>query len=124
MNVVIRKEVAMDVNWFQILIEGGVLTTVVIFIETIRDWRNKRKEGKANAKKTDYQAQKEGLDLVQEFYNKVKQVTDDQNKELFERFDKIEKRQDKIEKLQQEMVIYLNGDFDKWRKEHRYENNK
>ena len=106
----------MDVNWFQILIEGGVLTTVVILIETIRDWRNKRKEGKANAKKTDYQAQREGLDLVQEFYNKVKQVTDDQNSKLFDRMDKTDNKINEI-------VTYLNGDFAKWKEEHRYESN-
>lgn len=112
------KEADMDVNWLQILIEGGVITAVIAIIEIVRDWKNKRGKDKADVKKTDYEAQKQGLDLVQEFYNKVKQVTDDQNKELFERFDKIEDRQDKIEKLQQDMVTYLNGDFAKWREDH------
>ena len=101
----------MDVNWLQILIEGGVVTAVIAIIEIVRDWKNKRGKDKADVKKTDYEAQKQGLDLVQEFYNKVKQVTDDQNEELF-------KRLDSIENLQQDMVTYLNGDFAKWREEH------
>jgi len=111
-------------EWTTILGDGVVFGSIIAVVEVVRDWKNKRKKDKIDNKKTDYEAQKQGLDLVQEFYNKVKQVTDDQNKELFERFDKIEDRQDKIEKLQQDMVIYLNGDFDKWRKEHRYEDNK
>ena len=112
------KEADMDVNWLQILIEGGVVTAVIAIIEIVRDWKNKRgkdktevEKGKVEVKQTDYEAQKQGLDLVQEFYNKVKQVTDDQNEELF-------KRLDSIENLQQDMVTYLNGDFAKWREEH------
>lgn len=115
----------MNVNWLQILIEGGVITAVIAIIEIARDWKNKRgkdktevEKGKVEVKQTDYEAQKQGLDLVQEFYNKVKEMTADQNKELFQRLDKIENRLDKFEKLQQDMVTYLNGDFDKWREEH------
>lgn len=106
----------MNINWIQILIEGGVITAVVAIIEIIRDWKNKRGKDKADVKKTDYQAQREGLDLVQEFYNRVKQVTDDQNSKLFDRMDKTD---DKIN----EIVTYLNGDFAKWKEEHRYEDN-
>lgn len=111
-------------DWTEII--AAVITSglVITGFELARDWKNKRKHDQNENKKTDYEAQKQGLDLVQEFYIKVKEVTDDQNKELFGRFDKIEDRQDKIEKLQQDMVVYLNGDFDKWRKEHRYEDNK
>ena len=101
----------MDVNLVQILIEGGVLTTIVVVLETVRDWKSKRGEGKANAKKNDYQAQREGLDLVQEFYNRVQQVTDDQDSKLFKRMDKTDNKIDEI-------VTYLNGDFAKWKKEH------
>lgn len=115
----------MDVNWIQVLIEGGVITAVIAIIEIVRDWHNKRgkdktevEKGKVEVKQTDYEAQKQGLDLVHEFYVKVKQVTEDQNMQLFERLDKIESKQDKFESLQQDMVTYLNGDFAKWREEH------
>ncbi|MBQ1668365.1 MAG: hypothetical protein II063_10360 [Prevotella sp.] len=115
----------MDVNWIQVLIEGGVITAVIAIIEIVRDWHNKRgkdktevEKSKVEVKQTDYEAQKQGLDLVQEFYVKVKQVTEDQNMQLFKRLDKIENKQDKFESLQQDMVTYLNGDFAKWRDEH------
>ena len=101
----------MEVNWLQLLVEGGLLTSIVAVVEILRDWRNKRNKDKADVKKTDYEAQRQGLDLVQEFYDKVKQVTDDQNKQLFERLDK-------IESLQSDIVTYLNGDFAQWQKEH------
>lgn len=104
----------MSVNWSQILIEGGVIAAVITIIEIVRDWKNKRNKDKVDVKKTDYEAQKQGLDLVQEFYNKVKQVTDDQNVKLFERFEKTDKSINEI-------VEYLNGDFAKWKKEHNNE---
>lgn len=100
----------------------GIITScitsgiIILAAELIRDWRNKRNKDKLENKKTDYEAQKQGLDLVQEFYNKVKEVTADQNKELFQRLDKIENRLDKFEKLQQDMVTFLNGEFAEWQK--------
>ena len=100
----------------------GIITScitsgiIILFAELIRDWRNKRNKDKLENKRTDYEAQKQGLDLVQEFYERVKQVTADQNKELFERLDKIEERLDKFEKLQQDMVTFLNGEFAEWQK--------
>lgn len=100
----------------------GIITScitsgiIILAAELIRDWRNKRNKDKLENKKTDYEAQKQGLDLVQEFYNKVKEVTADQNKELFQRLDKIETRLDKFEKLQQDMVTFLNGEFAEWQK--------
>lgn len=104
----------------------GIITScitsgiIIVFAELIRDWRNKRNKDKLANKKsetenrmTDYEAQKQGLDLVQEFYNKVKEVNADQNKQIFDRFDK---RFDGIEKSVNEMVEYLNGDFAEWKK--------
>lgn len=111
-------------EWKEIL--AAVITSGVVItsFELARDWKNKRSKDKAEAEKskvevkqTDYEAQKQGLDLVQEFYNKVKEVTADQNKQLFDRLDKIEDRLDKLEKLTQDMVIYLNGDFAKWKED-------
>lgn len=93
------------------LINAGIFTVVIAIVEIIRDWKNKRGKDKGEAKKVEYEAQRQGLDLVQEFYNKVKQITDDQNKQIFERLDKTEKSVDA-------MVKYLNGGFDAWRKEH------
>lgn len=107
---------------------GGIITScitsgiIILFAELIRDWRNKRNKDKLANKKsetenrmTDYEAQKQGLDLVQEFYNKVKEVNADQNKQIFDRFDK---RFDGIEKSVNEMVEYLDvdGDFAEWKK--------
>lgn len=105
-------------EWTEIISAVVTSGVVITSFELARDWKNKRGKGKAEVEKskvevkqTDYEAQRQGLDLVQEFYTKVKQVTDDQNKQLFERLDK-------IENLQQDMVTYLNGDFAKWRYEH------
>lgn len=103
-------------EWTEII--SAVITSGVVItgFELARDWKNKRKHDQNENKKTDYEAQKQGLDLVQEFYNKVKEVTADQNKQLFERLDKIEERLDKLEKLTHDMVIFLNGDFAEWQK--------
>lgn len=97
----------------------GIITScitsgiIIVSAELIRDWRNKRNKDKLENKKTDYAAQKQGLDLVQEFYNKVKEVNADQNKQIFDRFDK---RFDGIEKSVADMAEYLNGDFAEWKK--------
>jgi len=105
-------------EWTEII--SAVITSGVVItgFELARDWKNKRnkdklanKKSETENKKTDYQAQKEGLDLVQEFYNRVQQVTDDQNSKLFKRMDKTDNKIDEI-------VTYLNGDFAKWKKEH------
>lgn len=56
--------------------------TLIALTEIVRDWRNKRLNGKVNNKQLDYQAQKEGLDLVSEFYAKVKELTDSSNSDL------------------------------------------
>ena len=98
-------------EWTEII--SAVITSGVVItgFELARDWKNKRKHDKTENKKFDYQAQKEGLDLVQEFYNRVQQVTDDQNSKLFKRMDKTDNKIDEI-------VTYLNGDFAKWKKEH------
>ena len=112
-------------EWGEIISAAVTSGVIITSFELARDWKNKRNKDKAEVEKrkvevrqTDYEAQKQGLDLVQEFYNKVKQVTDDQNEELFKRLDNIEGKQDKLESLQQDMVTYLNGDFAKWREEH------
>lgn len=98
-------------EWSNIITTAITSGTVVGLFELARDWRSKRKKDNLDNKRTDYEAQKQGLDLVQEFYNKVKQVTDDQNTMLL-------KRLDNIDNIMSDVVEYLNGDFKEWKEKH------
>lgn len=81
------------------IISSGLIIGV---IEVIRDWRNKK-----NA--DNYETQSKGLDLVQEFYDKVTAILNANGKDVVERLDKIEQRITDIEG-------YLNGEFQTYKK--------
>lgn len=81
------------------IISSGLIIGI---IEVIRDWRNKK-----NA--DNYETQSKGLDLVQEFYDKVTAILNANGKDVVERLDKIEQRITDIEG-------YLNGEFQTYKK--------
>lgn len=81
------------------VISSGIIIGV---IEIIRDWRNKK-----NA--DNYETQSKGLDLVQEFYDKVTAILNANGKDVVERLDAIDKRITDIEG-------YLNGEFQNYKK--------
>lgn len=82
---------------------------IIGLLELVRDWKNNRKMGNTHAAKEDYNAQKEGLDLVSEFYNKVKQITDDSQVEI-----KADLKEIKTDL--RNITTYLNGDYAAWLK--------
>jgi len=89
----------------------AIITSGIIIglLELVRDWKTKRKADNTVIKKEDYSAQKDGLDLVAEFYNKVKQLTDDSNTEIRNDLDEIKTDLKNI-------TTYLNGDYASWLK--------
>lgn len=92
--------------------------TLIALTEIVRDWRNKRLNGKVNNKHLDYQAQKEGLDLVSEFYNKVKELTDSSNSDLKNELlhikqdiTHIKEEQKNLKEEQRKERMFLNGKY-------------
>mgnify|MGYP006321120055 CR=1 FL=1 len=97
--------------------------TLIALTEIVRDWRNKRREGKVNNKHLDYQAQKEGLDLVSEFYNKVKELTDISNNDLKNELTHIKNEiadikneQQNLKEEQRKERLFLNGKYQEFLK--------
>lgn len=92
--------------------------TLIALTEIVRDWRNKRLNGKVSNKHLDYQAQKEGLDLVSEFYNKVKELTDSSNNDLKNELlhikqdiTHIKEEQKNLKEEQRKERMFLNGKY-------------
>ena len=92
--------------------------TLIALTEIVRDWRNKRREGKVSNKHLDYQAQKEGLDLVGEFYLKVKELTDSNNTDLKndllhikQEIIEIKEEQKTLKEEQRKERLFLNGKY-------------
>ena len=109
--------------WIDIL--TAILTSglIIAIIEIVRDWKNKRREGKVSNKHLDYQAQKEGLDLVSEFYNKVKELTDISNNDLKSELthikneiSDIKNEQRNLKEEQRKERMFLNGKYQEFLK--------
>lgn len=103
--------------------------TLIALTEIVRDWKNKRRGGKVSNKHLDYQAQKEGLDLVSEFYNKVKELTDSSNNDLKNELTHIKNEIAEIrneqKKLKDEQIkerMFLNGKYQEFLKKLEQEN--
>ena len=111
----------------ELLITGGAIFTA---IKMARDWKSERREQEANSKKSDYQAQREGLDLVSEFYEKVKELTDGNSNKITSEIKEIksdlraiheeqrrqaeeQRRQAEEQKMQSD---FLNGEYQKYKK--------
>lgn len=92
-------------------IVAAVLSSGLIIgvIEIARDWRAKKAAASSANKESEYEAQSKGLDLVQEFYDKVTAILNANGKDMVERLDKIEARIADIEG-------YLNGEFKEFKK--------
>jgi hypothetical protein len=109
--------------WSEIIVAVITSGVIIALVEIIRDWRNKRKDGKANADMSDYTAQRQGLDLVSEFYSRVKALLDDgvaqDIKELKDDVKEIRRDQAEIKSEQDRERRFLNGEYQKW-----LENNK
>lgn len=104
--------------WSEIIVAVITSGVIIALAEIIRDWRNKRKDGKANADISDYNAQKQGLDLVSEFYTRVKSLLDDgiaqDVKELKDEVREIRREQTEIKEEQSRERRFLNGEYQKW----------
>lgn len=101
----------------------GVIVTSVIGSEIviklpqmIRDWKSGKKDAKSSSKKNDYEAQKEGLDLVSVFYDKVKKLTDEGNEDLKVHMLEIDNNVKAVKSEQALMAEFLNGEFAKFKK--------
>lgn len=108
------------------IITSGI---IIAIIEIVRDWKNKRRGDKVNNKHLDYQAQKEGLDLVSEFYNKVKELTDISNNDLKNELTHIKNEITHIKEEQKALKIeqqnerrFLNGKYMEFLKKLEQEN--
>lgn len=108
------------------IITSGI---IIAIIEIVRDWKNKRRGDKVNNKHLDYQAQKEGLDLVSEFYNKVKELTDISNNDLKNELTHIKNEITHIKEEQKTLKIeqqnerrFLNGKYMEFLKKLEQEN--
>lgn len=84
--------------------------------QLIRDWKSGKKDAKASSKKNDYEAQKEGLDLVSVFYDKVKKLTDEGNEDLKVHLREIDNDVKAVKQEQALMTEFLNGEFAKFKK--------
>lgn len=91
-------------DWKDVIVAVITSGLIVAVIEIVRDWKAKRNAAKTANKENEYEAQKKGLDLVQEFYEKVTSILNANGKDVVERLDKIEARITDIEG-------YLNGEF-------------
>lgn len=89
---------------------AAVLSSGLIIgvIEIARDWRAKKAAASSANKESEYEAQSKGLDLVQEFYEKVSGVLKSNSQEVIDRLGDIDRRLGDIEG-------YLNGGFAEWK---------
>lgn len=94
------------------LVSSGVIVAVV---EAASSWRRKKAEGKAS----DYEAQKEGLDLVSEYYERIRSLDGEQVKRIDRIGDKIDAVTDDVGSLRRDLndiTGYLNGGLKDWKK--------
>jgi hypothetical protein len=89
---------------------------VIGMLELVRDWKSKRKEAKTKAAKSDYETQKEGLDLVSVFYEKVKKLTDDGNDGIKAELKDIRSDVLAVRDEQRIMAGFLNGEYQNYKK--------
>ena len=96
----------------------AVITSGVVIgmLELVRDWKSKRKEAKTKAAKSDYETQKEGLDLVSVFYEKVKKLTDDGNDGIKAELNNIRADVLAVRDEQRVMAGFLNGEYQNYKK--------
>lgn len=95
------------------VISSGIVVTL---LELVRDWKAKKKEATTNVKKIDYEAQKEGLDLVSLFYEKVKGLTEESNGSITAELGEIKADLKTIKVEQNLMAKYLNGAYADFKK--------
>lgn len=103
----------------ELLITGGAIFTA---IKLARDWKSEKREQEANSMKSNYQAQREGLDLVAEFYDKVKELTEGNSDKITNEIKDIksdlrtihdeQRRQAEEQKMQSD---FLNGEYKKFK---------
>lgn len=84
--------------------------------QLIRDWKSGKKDAKASSKKNDYEAQKEGLDLVSVFYDKVKKLTDEGNEDIKTHLREIDTDVKAVKAEQALMADFLNGEYAKYKR--------
>lgn len=84
--------------------------------ELVRDWKSKRKNDTLNNKGLDYKTQKDGLDLVSEFYKKVKELTDVGYGEIKNELFLIKHDIELIKKEQNNEREFLNGKYEEFLK--------
>lgn len=96
-----------------IVITSGL---IVSLFEFFRDFKNKRNGGIINNKQLDYKTQKDGLDLVSEFYKKVKELTDTSYGDLKNELIKIKKDIEDIRTEQANERAFLNGKYEEFLK--------
>ena len=81
----------------------------------IRDWRANKKGAEVTVKKEDYEAQKTGLDLVSEFYEKVKALTAEGNDIIKIEIKSLHEDVRDIKEEQKTICEFLNGDYKKYK---------
>lgn len=94
------------------IVSSGVIVGVV---EAAVSWRRKKAEGKAS----DYDAQRKGLDLVSEYYERIKSLDGEQAKRLDRIGDKMDTVIDDVGSLRRDLndiTDYLNGGLKDWKK--------
>lgn len=94
------------------VVSSGVIVAVV---ETAVSWRRKKAEGKAS----DYEAQKKGLDLVSEYYERIHSLDGEQAKRIERICDKMDTVICDVSSLRRDLndiTGYLNGGLKDWKK--------
>lgn len=97
------------------IVSSGIIVGVV---EAAASWRRKKAEGKAS----DYEAQRKGLDLVSEYYERIKSLDGEQAKRLDRIGAKMDTVIDDVGSLRRDLndiTDYLNGGLKDWKK-HKY----
>lgn len=112
-----KKKKQMDGMTIVAIVTSVIGSEIVIKLpKMIRDWKAGKKDAKSSSKKNDYEAQKEGLDLVSVFYDKVKKLTDEGNEDLKVHLREIDNDVKAVKAEQALMAEFLNGEFEKFKK--------
>lgn len=94
------------------IVSSGIIVGVV---EAASSWRRKKAEGKAS----DYEAQRQGLDLVSEYYERIKSLDGEQVRRLDRIGSKMDTVIDDVGSLRRDLndiTDYLNGGLKDWKK--------
>lgn len=104
-------------NLLNIVISSGLVVTIVEVVKSIRNRHEDKKIKQAEATTADTEAQEKQMSLAEMYLEKVLALTEtgnDNQRQMMEKLDTIDRRTDKQEIQIGNIEEYLNGNYHNW----------